>query len=549
MNLRSWLRQRRDHPLREKFISHVLDRDAPDVLLASADPSSEDDTVMRAVQKAGGSVRSAALADRADVEDGLPLLGTYDGVVVMPGSSPGLSQIGMRMLSRVARDGAVLFWNVDPESHLGTELQKLAEVWAGHQEGVSEATDRLLSCLRTLELHRGQEGIVAFVVMNRSTFLRVAEVEVNDYLTHRARAGRVLAEVPARQLRNHSQVEQSPSPVKHEQFEVLDAPPLFLREYHDVVASPKQILTQSGVVLPDSFRKPMKQSPGHKTIRSATYKMVTFGAARLEPQDLPGSYFYLDSEFRGHFGHAVTEQLSRLWAWRQVKEHDPDVKCLMLNRVNLPTPRPILEFERLLYSAAGVAPEDLHLAEGAQRVEHMYAATPAFAQPQYVHPSVADMWRETGERLVGMTEDRGRPRRVFCGRKHDKRSCRNAAAVEQLFIDHGFTVIYPEDYPLPEQVAIFRDAEVVAGYAGSALFTAMFVDRPTHLILVSSESYSAENEYMIAAVLGHRVSVAWCRADLESIPGSGFQKDVFHSSYAFDFSREGVFLEQVLKAL
>jgi hypothetical protein len=72
---------------------------------------------------------------------------------------------------------------------------------------------------------------------------------------------------------------------------------------------------------------------------------------------------------------------------------------------------------------------------------------------------------------------------------------------------------------------------------------------PKHVILVASESYHAKNEHLIAAAAGHRLDIAWCRAERERVPGSGFSRAVFHSPFTFDLDREGAWIEQVLAEL
>jgi hypothetical protein len=86
---------------------------------------------------------------------------------------------------------------------------------------------------------------------------------------------------------------------------------------------------------------------------------------------------------------------------------------------------------------------------------------------------------------------------------------------------------------------MFQNAEVVAGYAGSALFTLTFCAQPKRVLMISPESYTANNEYLIAAVLGHEFDVFW------SVPDSGS----LLSSYTFDFDREGRHLDRVLAEL
>ena len=57
------------------------------------------------------------------------------------------------------------------------------------------------------------------------------------------------------------------------------------------------------------------------------------------------------------------------------------------------------------------------------------------------------------------------------------RVCRNAKDVERYFADRGYTVVYPEDLSLAHQVATFREARVVAGFGGSAMFNLMYAEK------------------------------------------------------------------------
>ena len=119
--------------------------------------------------------------------------------------------------------------------------------------------------------------------------------------------------------------------------------------------------------------------------------------------------------------------------------------------------------------------------------------------------------RDLGRRRLGAAQRRGKreyPSRIFCTREHGKRECTNRAEVEELFASYGFEVVLPEKLPLPDQVELFHRADVIAGFAGSAMFTTLFSDRPKHLILVSPDTYGPSNEYMISAVRGHRLDLA-----------------------------------------
>ena len=108
-------------------------------------------------------------------------------------------------------------------------------------------------------------------------------------------------------------------------------------------------------------------------------------------------------------------------------------------------------------------------------------------------------------------------------------------------------MIYPEDHPLPDQVRLFRRADVLAGLAGSGMFQMAFAESPKHVILVGSESYTATNEYLIASVLGHRLDLVLCRPDVPK--ADRFKPASYHSNFTYDPDREGRFLAAVLEDL
>jgi capsular polysaccharide biosynthesis protein len=353
--------------------------------------------------------------------------------------------------------------------------------------------------------------------------------------------GRVLHERPGSVVENPAPVRESEADGSPEIVTRLEAPPLQLREYLDVVCRPGQVVTREKVLLPETYRHLARKRLGNKFIEDVA---PAFGRLtdKRPPEPLAGTYFHLDSEFRGHFGHAMTEQISRLWAWEEAKRHTPELKALLLTNKKRTT---IFDWERRLYQAAGVDPDDLVLADGAVRVERLYGATPMFSQPEFIHADAAALYRRMGDDLAAEAPQRDYPRRFFCSRRNTKRSCHNTAEVEEFFAARGFEIVYPEDYPMSEQVQMFRSAEEVAGFGGSAMFTMAFAPEPKRVTLVSSENYWAQNEFVIAAVIGHQVNVAWCRPDKPRSQGHTGEA-ALQSQYTFDPEREGRFLQDVL---
>ncbi|WP_244931208.1 glycosyltransferase 61 family protein [Nocardioides sp. W7] len=372
----------------------------------------------------------------------------------------------------------------------------------------------------------------------RQVLAKLREPEFNDYLRLAETPHRLLRTLPAEEPPPAPEGGEGPVPRRLPMHRPISSATISLREYRDVRVAPKQVLVGDRVLLPDTFRHNQWPHLVHS-------RLVDHGArfarpkGRVQAASLPrlsGTYLHLDNEFRGHFGHLLTETLSRVWSWPEALAIDPDARVLVGTTSKRPRP---LDYELELYEACGIPRDRIDVIDRPVLVDRLISGTPLFSHPDYVHPRIEQTWREVGDRLADQAEDRDWPRRFFVGRRSEKRACVNGAEVEAIFAEYGFEVVYPEDYLLGEQIRLFRAAEVAAGYAGSGLFQIAFVPEPTHVIMVGPASYTPRNEYLMAAVHGHRVEAVICEAG-----GKGIQ-----TSYSFDAEREGPYLRSLLERL
>jgi capsular polysaccharide biosynthesis protein len=261
---------------------------------------------------------------------------------------------------------------------------------------------------------------------------------------------------------------------------------------------------------------------------------------------LDGPAYLLDSYVRGHFGHALTDQLGHFWGWRAALDRHPDLRALVFAKPG----QQLAPWEYELLAAGGVDASRVVVAHEPTSVPVLVSSSPMFGMPAYVHPGIATTYAEVGTALASRASDGPPgPVRLFCSRRPGKRTCHNAPEVEALFEANGFTVVLPEDHPLPEQVRMVRDADVVAGFAGSGMFQIAFAGGPKRVVLVSSESYTASNEYLISSVVGHRLDLVLCQPDVPREEGAGFSNASYQSDFSYDDGREGVFLREVLAGL
>jgi hypothetical protein len=399
--------------------------------------------------------------------------------------------------------------------------------------------------VRALSL--GDDGVV--LVGGCAAQAKIREEQVGDLLEARPDLGRVVAQRPAAEQPFRGRIRMS----EYDHLLPITTgwmgPTLSLRSYNNVLTSPGQIVTAGSLILPETYRHWTEPRLRNKYVTDLARDFgdatepAWFAAAPEggEVRTLPGSYFYLDDEVRGHFGHMLTEVISRLWAWDEAKAADPSLKAIM----HFNKHRDLASWEVQLLGAAGIAAEDIVFSREPVRVERLVSATPMLSNPEYVHPGIAEVWQRIGDNLAAQSTVTDTPKRIFIGRRIRKRSCRNATDVERFFESLGFTVVFPEDHPLPDQIQMFRRAELIAGFIGSGMFNLMFTPEPAKAILVASESYNGRNEVLIAGVLGHELNFAWCRSEGEWT-GERFKTGGYQAGFTFDFEREGAFVRDVV---
>jgi hypothetical protein len=172
-----------------------------------------------------------------------------------------------------------------------------------------------------------------------------------------------------------------------------------------------------------------------------------------------------------------------------------------------------------------------------------------YSMPDYVHPGIADVWSTIGRNLAAEADPGAIHKRILVVRPPGAiRPCRNEADVIERFRRAGFETVRPETLPLADQVALFRGADVIAGFAGSALVNLLYCDAGKRVIVVGPSSYTSSNDYMIGSILGHEIDQVLSAADVQQPPG-GWSREAFLSGWSFDFEREGQLLTVVLDDL
>lgn len=321
-------------------------------------------------------------------------------------------------------------------------------------------------------------------------------------------------------------------------------------EYRDVCIAPRQVLVKDHLLLPNTFRLATTKRLVNTALKDLNHyydvPMVgTESAPRLE-----GTFFYLDIEYNRHFGHFMTEVVPRLYAWELARATHPDIRVITNSKSNHGRPP---AYQRILLEAYGIDDDQVEVIASPVKVDTLVCAMPLMQNGRFADPALASTCHRLRDGLLVRSKPNEKPRRrLFISRKPDMwRECLNGGDIEERFARRGFTIIRPEEHSIVEQVRMFYEVDVVAGYIGSTLYNIMFARRPIDVIGFINQSYLATNEYLICSALGHRLHLFY--GD-EVIDGrkkdcEGRELGVTNRDYVFDFERDGDQLDELLDSL
>ncbi len=324
-------------------------------------------------------------------------------------------------------------------------------------------------------------------------------------------------------------------------------PDMHLRHYAGALSYGTHTLAYTDrSILPECFRWHLIKNPSNPATVNSSADFARVPDDRAPTQHLEGPFYQADPQ-HGGFGHVMTEMVGRLWGWEEAKRQLPELKAIFsVQNVKAVTKSPKYQILR----AYGIAAEDIVWTNRFVTMDSLVGATDMWHNnvPHYVHPDLPEVWDRIGAGMI----DREQPTfdKIFISRgpNYRRRICRNADEVEAVFRQQGFEIIYPEEWSLPQQAAIFAAARVIAGFGGSGLFNLMFAQNLEVAIFLNQDSYYHRNEHLFTSLIGGTIHYYWSPADLTQDAG-GQNVAAAESAWDFAFDRHGEDLRGLLNSL
>jgi len=319
-----------------------------------------------------------------------------------------------------------------------------------------------------------------------------------------------------------------------------------IRVYRDVLVAPGQVVLHGEAALPETYRH--YRAPDfvkRSRTNSVTERFVSPRDPITPVRDMAGVYFHLDSEFVDIYGHLVTEVVSKLWAWDEMKLEYPDLKALVGSGKGGGIPK----WFRDTLIAYGIPSGDIVEFSGPVRVEKLIGSTALFSNPYVAHPELVNVWAKLRQGLVEGAPATPVGDKIFVARRASlTRRCHQEQELFGLFVTHGFEIFYPEEHSLSVQARVFEKASAVAGYAGSGMLNGIYGRSGQTWIIISPDTYNAMNEYLIASVLGNPIHYFYGEADIQH-EANRWTVAAFKSDFTFDLGTHGAGLPELLQSV
>lgn len=200
---------------------------------------------------------------------------------------------------------------------------------------------------------------------------------------------------------------------------------------------------------------------------------VAFLPARKDCQTIHGKSIYLGSFF-SHYGHFLTEGLSRMWL-----ENFSGYDNVIFQPFIFGSTR--LSIHNFIFDQYNIDDKKIRI-----------ISTPTHFESIDIPHQLWNINREPDIRMNGIYEnikkkclvlhkDENIYSKIFLSSRNHLR-VDGVAALEEVLISNGFTIIYPEDYEFSRQVFLYANASVLIGISGSGMHNVIFCNQSTLVI-------------------------------------------------------------------
>lgn len=181
---------------------------------------------------------------------------------------------------------------------------------------------------------------------------------------------------------------------------------------------------------------------------------------------IKGNSAYLGNLY-SHYGHFITEGLSRFHEFERLNEFDH----ILFSPYVFDYPNTqVQSYHRYFFDELRIDQSKIRILYDTVRLEQVTVFKQLWTLNETVDPKISSLYEHLRSREPKFIYS---GKRFFCSRKNPDRIS-NQSQLEDLFKSNGFDVIFPEDISLDEQMAIYKGANLILSSSGSTMHNVLF---------------------------------------------------------------------------
>jgi capsular polysaccharide biosynthesis protein len=172
---------------------------------------------------------------------------------------------------------------------------------------------------------------------------------------------------------------------------------------------------------------------------------------------------------------------------------------------------PLTPWMRWFLERLGLEDRIIETEATALRVEHFYFSSPSSMSGCW-NPYAVEFLRQSFLSCGSPPSD-SLPKRFYIIREGYTRGISNEQEVRNYFKSQGWALIAPETLSIPDQIALFRDAQAIAGLHGSALTNLVWCSPGASVIEFTPTDFMSGAFEWLSAINGLQHHFKVCPAD------------------------------------
>lgn len=233
----------------------------------------------------------------------------------------------------------------------------------------------------------------------------------------------------------------------------------------------------------------LKRGPSPIQAHDSTYEINPNAAKRITSRAIYGGIIF------NHYGHFLLESLARAW---YLLDSEGDVYFHQKGKNKNGTYAGLKSWQQIILSHLITDTTRIKIINEPLRFDQLTIPDAGYVIKQYCVPAQAKALSQVGENITANCSKDSVASKIWLSRSLlPKGAIAGEKKFETALSNEGFLIVHPQLLSLAEQIQLFEDAAIVAGFTGSAFHTLLMAKNKGALLLHFSRQQQLTPDFKI----------------------------------------------------